>query len=372
MSLSFKLYLNFIILILTGSVLASDVKLTPRSPVVVNQVQIRPERTNTQLIEAARVRELMGGDREGNGGHGVKVEIVRLISDLAITLSDTRNSDTNLRQYAIGIRDIIGTTEILCSQNLVLRGQEVLAINYPKSGSIIFDCGKWKKLNFLNKLQLVTHEFLFMIGVDDTRYQFSSKMATEYHRFSMKSLAASEAVVKASMRCDLEMFNDNIAFADTSITIRGLSRNALAFSLMIGCKEIAGQLVDLMAPYEDKSNVLSLATLYLMAFGELKKQGNRQFRGNMTNLDYLIFIGTTIGLRRLSTDQLLINTCHAFTDLDYYPRRLVNNLSSARCGHIDIMSLNFRLRSFNYFFKNNKFDINSFRELFENDLNKFN
>lgn len=71
-------------------------------------------------------------------------------------------------------------TKVHSEEKLELNGYEVDAKNYPDRGEIILSRSRWRVLRTpqetTNRLMLVLHEYLFLIGINDTQFRLSGRI----------------------------------------------------------------------------------------------------------------------------------------------------------------------------------------------------
>lgn len=71
-------------------------------------------------------------------------------------------------------------TKVHSREQLFLRGYEVDAINDPESRQIVVNRSRWKLLRVptetANRLMLVIHEYLYIIGIDDNQFRVSGRL----------------------------------------------------------------------------------------------------------------------------------------------------------------------------------------------------
>lgn len=116
-----------------------------------------------------------GGGMDSSGGDGFALEFVQIAHELLTQLSsDTTSSSqkVNLEQLSKAIE----TTRVeSVDENLILDGVLKDAINSPSQKLITINRKSWEAMqNPRSKVALVLHEYLGIMGTDDTKYQLSS------------------------------------------------------------------------------------------------------------------------------------------------------------------------------------------------------
>lgn len=80
------------------------------------------------------------------------------------------------------LRNAMEKTEVESTEkDLILLGKPKDAINYPELKKIVINRARWGAIsvNFPNQAALVLHEYLGIIGADDTGYKLSKKVLKE-------------------------------------------------------------------------------------------------------------------------------------------------------------------------------------------------
>ncbi len=112
--------------------------------------------------------------KDSNGGSGVAAEFIEAAHDLIERLAVTPVAGVDSQALKIAINE----TKVVTKKNLTLRGDAVDAINYPKRKLIEVSVTRWNKLALTPwvKLQLAFHEYLGILGIDDTGYKISRQI----------------------------------------------------------------------------------------------------------------------------------------------------------------------------------------------------
>jgi hypothetical protein len=116
---------------------------------------------------------LLGGTEVGNGGDIVSQEFIttgyRIAAALRVNPVQGVSPDEFLMKVA--------TVQVYSKDKVVLNGEEVSAANYPSQNKIYISKKRWKgNRNILHRAYLVFHEYLWMMGIDDTNYRVSHKL----------------------------------------------------------------------------------------------------------------------------------------------------------------------------------------------------
>lgn len=116
------------------------------------------------------------GDEKGNGGDEYAKEFVTLAYDLMESLQKNPIPMVDNQALLAAIRQ----TKVNSRPSLTLRGNEVDAINYPDptEPKILLSRAAWDRMATARhrRVFLVLHEYLGIMGVDDSNYQISHKL----------------------------------------------------------------------------------------------------------------------------------------------------------------------------------------------------
>lgn len=106
----------------------------------------------------------------GNGGDGYSLQFVTSAQTVLSYLQKYQfeGIDTNALAKTIDSAKVESTDE-----DLKLNGMNKDAINYPSENRIVFNRARWNSLAGKERLALVLHEYLGLLGTDDTNYQLS-------------------------------------------------------------------------------------------------------------------------------------------------------------------------------------------------------
>jgi hypothetical protein len=109
----------------------------------------------------------------GNGGDVAALEFVDIATQLLDYLNwiGSKEIDTTKFSWALENTKVEST-----SQELTLNRLPKDAINYPLEKKIIFNRDKWKSIGAEQRAALAFHEYLGILGIDDTGYKISKKI----------------------------------------------------------------------------------------------------------------------------------------------------------------------------------------------------
>jgi len=116
---------------------------------------------------------LLGGTEVGNGGDIISQEFIttgyRIAGALRVNPIDGVSADEFLMKVA--------TVQVYSKDKVMLNGEEVSAANFPSQNKIYVSKARWKATrNILLRAYLVFHEYLWMMGINDTNYKVSHKL----------------------------------------------------------------------------------------------------------------------------------------------------------------------------------------------------
>lgn len=106
----------------------------------------------------------------GNGGDVYALQFVSYANKILLYLqnSQVEGLDIKTLSKAIESAKVESTTK-----DLKLNGMDKDAINYPTQNRIVFNQKRWSSMLNDERLALVLHEYLGLIGKEDANYQFS-------------------------------------------------------------------------------------------------------------------------------------------------------------------------------------------------------
>lgn len=126
------------------------------------------------------------GNEHGNGGDSYSLEFVTLGRKMVREIR--QNPDPRIPESALVVA--VEVTDVVTKDKLELRGAEVDAINYPAQKRIELNRSRWKEYSEKQKTALVLHEYLGVIGVDDSRYEISGKYSAAASQVAGSSSAS--------------------------------------------------------------------------------------------------------------------------------------------------------------------------------------
>lgn len=111
------------------------------------------------------------GNELGNGGDAFAQEFIA--AGRALVEKSRKNPDPRIGD-AEALAAAVEGTAVSTKDYLELNGVEVDAVNYPASKRIEVNRRRWQQYSAAQKSSLVLHEYLGILGVDDSKYQVSS------------------------------------------------------------------------------------------------------------------------------------------------------------------------------------------------------
>lgn len=199
------------------------------------------------------------GIKDGGGGSGVAAEFVELAHDLEKRLESKSIPGVDVEAF----RKAVNETKVITKRNLKLRGATVDAINYPGLKLIEVSVTRWNKLTKTPwvKLQIVFHEYLGILQIDDSNYQISRQILnSDLCNRTPGIVAAVETAVRRS--CDQVTLHD-LSYV-TDLTIRELDRfKASDFKdlTFLARLEINSEILNITIDRELTKNLPALFTL---------------------------------------------------------------------------------------------------------------
>lgn len=145
-----------------------------------------------------------GGGHDGNvcnGGGGESEEFVTLGSVISQIISSGK-IEINIPNFnASKFADTVKIATIIASDEpQLLNGEEKDALNYPAEQKIVFNVKKFNERTPPEKSKLVTHEYLWLAGVNDENYKYSEVIIKKIEDF------LSYAFFKLTLKTDLINF----------------------------------------------------------------------------------------------------------------------------------------------------------------------
>lgn len=232
-----------------------------------------------------------GGFSESYGGDSNISEFQSIARDVVNTLSDSMFYKITKLQ-AEDVISQIETAVVYCRGNLILDGVEKEAINYPFENPkrIELDCSKWKAALPSNKYRLVIHEYLHLMLVDDSSYEFSSEVVKAYfrhnpydngdhhnHNHNLVPERASIDLIYWISSCNIERYKSIAESRGINIYYRlsGIGLDGISVSIEEGCTILLADQMALGAPVENTNMInVSLDNLiFKMAYVTNDKTG---------------------------------------------------------------------------------------------------
>jgi hypothetical protein len=209
------------------------------------------------------------GWRESYGGDSTIADF----KSNALYMADTIGADdfkaiTN--QEITYFKQAVINSDIECRQNLVLDGVTKDAINFPNQSpqKILLNCDKYNSLVIPSKQLLSMHEYLPLIGIDDSTYQFSQKL---FYQFQVKSTVPNpfnEELHNAGFYCHIPQMKEalNNGASPYYRNNNGLGKNVFEGSITSNCHEaivyLLNQEVGIVVNYRDIYNSMIDALIY--------------------------------------------------------------------------------------------------------------
>ena len=116
----------------------------------------------------------MSGGVTSNGGDSVAAEFTKIGRQITEIIRTQKDFPVKASDFS----RVIAGTWVVSKNRTVLNGQEVEAINTPRSRRIEINRKRWleNKDALRRRYVLVAHEYFGILGVDDSRYQISEKL----------------------------------------------------------------------------------------------------------------------------------------------------------------------------------------------------
>ncbi len=124
---------------------------------------------------------LAHADRIGNGGDAVAQEFTFLATELITYMPYLPPSNVFSSAQKKAYTTATQETQVITQDHLMLRGAEVDAINYPDKKIIEVNRSRWTSLSSdpaarSQRQAVALHEYLWMAGIDDTNYAYSTPL----------------------------------------------------------------------------------------------------------------------------------------------------------------------------------------------------
>lgn len=188
-----------------------------------------------------------------NGGRTEVAEFKSLASEVIYSFE----TSVLLDKREIFVTDFLETVNksvVNCESDLFINGEPKDAINYPMRNPqlIKLDCKKWPNLSLLNKYRLAIHEFLFLVGVDDSTYEFSRILVKEFFKNSEQQSFASGKLLHAITICDVEGANESLSFGANIYYRNNLGYTPIRVALETTCLPMIEQLIEMGVRVDDE------------------------------------------------------------------------------------------------------------------------
>jgi len=154
-------------------------------------------------VHSSRSPSAAFGGSDGGGGNGEIAEFYTLVRLMAVAYKVV-HSRTALGSRSTQIEPLYKKLKVeQTKEDLLLKGARVEAINYPSQGLIVFNSVAWGMKSQEEKLQLVVHEVLGLLKVDDPKYEVSSAILLEMRDEDLGKdvLRASQPLRLSSVNC---------------------------------------------------------------------------------------------------------------------------------------------------------------------------
>jgi hypothetical protein len=140
----------------------------------------------TLLVISSSKAWSRSGTTIGNAGDLLSKEFFFLAREMSNSISNIefKSYDNTIDEK---INSLLPSLDLKIGKNLQLDSQPVTAINYPKERIIIIDKEKWTLINKRSdKRQLVLHELLWLIGINDFDYKHSEYIFNKVKIYEVK------------------------------------------------------------------------------------------------------------------------------------------------------------------------------------------
>lgn len=183
-------------------------------------------------LSSVATRAGEGGNEGGHGGDPYALEFVSIAKIISQNLPSAEKANPSLfRRWGLTsqkFREAIRVTRVVSKTKLFLRGQEVDAIN---NMSVIFvSRARWREASILQRVRLVFHEYLGIIGTERDHYDASVEFAPLLRAIT-KSVEGSKAV-------ESNLFYGNISFIPALGQIKICSPTSAAYKEALAAARI--------------------------------------------------------------------------------------------------------------------------------------
>jgi hypothetical protein len=143
----------------------------------------------------------MGGVT-GNGGDRRAIEFVVIAEKIAQYVTDAKKTEVDIEKFHLAI----ATTKVESTNKILkLKGIPKDAINYPQEKRIIFNRESWDSSSDESiRAVLVFHEYLGIMGVDDSSYKYSKKILKDLSFGQASGFEAQDALSEKVIRTTIQ------------------------------------------------------------------------------------------------------------------------------------------------------------------------
>lgn len=147
--------------------------------------------------------DYIDGSSDSGGGDAYALEFTLLGYQAVEIIRDSEVKEVTPGDFL----DIIAQTKVMSQERLFLNGAEVDAINTPSQKTIQLSRIRWDDIQNQQqmKFKLVIHEYLGVLGVDDSKYQLTDKIFStkKSPTIDIECIIDSNSSRKASYRINL-------------------------------------------------------------------------------------------------------------------------------------------------------------------------
>lgn len=133
----------------------------------------------------------------GNGGDVYALEFVEYAGFIHRHIEHKSMRNLNPAQF---IKAVDETKVESTDAKLLLNNIPKDAINYPSARRIIFNRIRWSSMSEAERATLVFHEYLGIMGIDDSRYQISKSLLEDFRQDRLEIVKSEEVIVNFATR----------------------------------------------------------------------------------------------------------------------------------------------------------------------------
>lgn len=151
----------------------------------------------------------------GNGGDVIASEF-NSIARTAVYFLKSKSLTAIEKNIVKNIEVKMDTTMLVSvSEKLILNGREVDAINYPIENKILISKNRWEQIRLRNPAEralIVLHEYIWITGVNDQNYNFSTSLVNKVKANLNENSIATEKyqVLISEFYMDLLIFRSDL------------------------------------------------------------------------------------------------------------------------------------------------------------------